>query len=92
MTASSEDKQLLAIVERILRLKSDGDAISDDIKEVYAEAKSAGYDKTAIGQIVALKRREAKDPAKHAELTEIVELYMAAIERASHTHTYEAAA
>lgn len=88
--ASPEDLQLLAIVERILRLKADADDIADDIKEVYAEAKSAGYDKTALGKIVALERAMMKDPS-HAEKSAIVDLYAEAIERAkqaqaSHTH------
>lgn len=90
MTASPEDLQLWSIVERILRLKADSDDIADDIKEVYAEAKANGYDKTALGQIVAIERKMAKDP-NHAEKLAIVDLYAEASERAKQaqaSHAY----
>lgn len=93
MTASPEDLQLWSIVERILRLKADADDISDDIKEVYAEAKANGYDKTALGQIVAIERKMAKDPS-YAEKTAVAELYAEAIERAKQaqaSHAYASA-
>lgn len=83
--------QLRSIVDRILRLKEDQAAIGDDIKEVYAEAKSMGFDKTVLGQLVALKWKEGKDPAKFSENSAALELYLQAYDSASHAHTREAA-
>ena len=44
--------QLKAIVERIERLEEEKKTISDDIKEVYGEAKDHGFDARAIRVIV----------------------------------------
>ena len=43
--------QLKAIIERIERLEEEKKAISDDIKDVYAESKGNGYDVTALRTI-----------------------------------------
>lgn len=79
--------QLRSIVERILRLKEDQDTIGEDIKEIYKEAGSGGFDKTVIGQIVAMKRKEAKDPSKFQEKSAILELYLDALNSATPSHT-----
>ena len=47
-------QQIKSIIERILRLKEEQDALASDIRDVYAEAKSNGHNKTALGQAVAL--------------------------------------
>ncbi|NIJ57175.1 uncharacterized protein (UPF0335 family) [Pseudochelatococcus lubricantis] len=52
--------ELKAFVERIERLEEEKAAISDDIKEVYAELKGRGFDAKAIRKIVAL-RKPARD-------------------------------
>lgn len=71
-------QQVKSIIERILRLKEEQDALSSDIRDVYAEAKSNGHDKTAIGQAVALIRKKEKDPQKFDELDSMTEIYLAA--------------
>jgi uncharacterized protein (UPF0335 family) len=80
--------QLKAITERILRLLGEIDDIKTDIKEIYAEAKANGFDKTILGKVVAHLRAEAKDPDKLAETETIFDLYLAAIKGASRTHTH----
>lgn len=70
-------KQLRSIIDRILRLKDEQDAIGEDVKEIYAEAKSNGYDKTGLGNAVTLIRKRRKDPAAFAERESITELYLA---------------
>lgn len=72
--------QLRAVVDRILRLKEEGDALTADIRDIYAEAKSNGFDKTALGLVVSQLRKRAKDPAKYTELSEIASTYLAAYE------------
>lgn len=68
--------QLRAIVERIERLESEKQAIADDIKDVYAEAKGNGFDVPILKRIIALRR---KDPAEREEQETILELYLAAL-------------
>ncbi|MGO7089450.1 GapR family DNA-binding domain-containing protein [Rhizobium leguminosarum] len=88
------DKQLKAYIDRVLRLKEEQDTIGDDIREIYAEAKAAGYDKTIMGKLVAHLRRELKQGAGAvAEAESIFDTYLNAYQRASGTpvatHTHE---
>ena len=57
--------QLRLFIERIERLEDEKRGISDDVKEVYAEAKANGYDTKTMRKIVALRRMEnhARDEA-----------------------------
>jgi uncharacterized protein (UPF0335 family) len=91
------DKQLKAYIDRVLRLKEEQDTIGDDIREIYAEAKAEGYDKTIMGKLVAHLRRELKQGAGAvAEAESIFDTYLHAYQRASgtpvatHTHAPEA--
>lgn len=68
--------QLKSIIERIERLEEDKKAISDDIKEVYGEAKANGFDVGILRQIGALRR---KDSAEREEEAAILELYLQAL-------------
>jgi len=73
--------QVRSIIERILRLKSEQDAIGEDVKEVYAEAKSNGLDKTRLGEVVAyIRKREKRGAQEMAEADAIFGLYLAAYE------------
>lgn len=87
--ASPSDKQFRAFIDRILRLKEEQDNIGDDIKDVYAEAKANGYDKSAMGALVTELRKRGKDASKFDQLQSDLELYREAYERAlSHTHAH----
>ena len=68
--------QLKSIIERINRLEDDKKAVSNDIRDVYSEAKSNGYNPKAIREIVRRKRADAK---KIADLESDVDAYMAAL-------------
>lgn len=50
--------QLRLFIERIERLEEEKRGIADDVKDVYAEAKSNGYDPKIMRQIVKLRRME----------------------------------
>ena len=50
--------QLRLFIERIERLEEEKKGIADDIKDVYAEAKSNGYDTKTMRTIVRLRRME----------------------------------
>jgi uncharacterized protein (UPF0335 family) len=68
--------QLKAIVERIERLEEEKKTISDDIRDVYAEAKGNGYDVKALRTIVRLRKQDANE---RAEQETILETYMQAL-------------
>ena len=69
-------EQLLSIVERIERLELEKKGISDDIKEVYSEAKGSGFDTAVLRKIVSLRRQDA---AQREEQDAILELYLQAL-------------
>jgi uncharacterized protein (UPF0335 family) len=50
--------QLRLLIERIERLEEEKKGISDDIKDVYAEAKSTGFDIKTIRTVIRLRRME----------------------------------
>jgi len=69
-------EQLRSITERINRLEDEKKTISDDISDVYAEAKGNGYNPKALRVIVRKQRADAK---KAAELQADVDSYMATL-------------
>jgi len=68
--------QLKSIVERIERLEEEKKTISDDIKEVYAEAKGNGYDVNVLRKVIAIRKRDANE---RAEEEAILDLYLQAV-------------
>ena len=50
--------ELRLLIERIERLEEEKKAIADDVKDVYLEAKSRGYDTKTIRAIVRLRKME----------------------------------
>jgi uncharacterized protein (UPF0335 family) len=69
-------EQLKAFVARIERLEEDKANIMADMKEVYAEAKSNGYDTKILRKVVALRKI---DRHERQETEALLELYMGAI-------------
>jgi uncharacterized protein (UPF0335 family) len=67
---------LRAFVERIERLEEEKKALSDDIRDVYAEAKGSGFDVKAMRIIVRMRKQ---DKNERAEQEAIVETYMHAL-------------
>lgn len=68
--------QLLSIIERVERLIEDKKAVSDDIKAVFAEAKSNGYTPKYIKAIIHLRTLSVEDRQEDAAM---MDLYMSAI-------------
>lgn len=68
--------QLRSVIERIERLEEEKTTISDDIKQVYAEAKGNGFDVKAVRKIVA---RRKLDAAERQEQDSILDLYEEAL-------------
>jgi uncharacterized protein (UPF0335 family) len=83
--------QIRAFVERILRMKEEAKAINDDIREIYAEAKGYGFDKTVLGKVVNYVEKRAKDSGAVAEADAIFDLYLEAYDGTpSRPHAHEA--
>jgi uncharacterized protein (UPF0335 family) len=68
--------QLKAVIERIERLEEEKKATSDDIRDVYAEAKGSGFDVKALRTIVRLRKQDV-DERKEEEA--VLETYMHAL-------------
>jgi len=68
--------QLRSIIERIERLEEEKQAIADDIKEVYAEAKANGYDTKTLRAVVRIRKQ---DSAERQEQEALLDLYLAAL-------------
>jgi uncharacterized protein (UPF0335 family) len=68
--------QLKAIVERIERLEEEKKTISDDIRDVYAEAKGNGFDVKALRSVVRLRKMDANERQEHET---ILETYLQAL-------------
>jgi uncharacterized protein (UPF0335 family) len=68
--------QLKAIIERIERLEEEKKTISDDIRDVYAEAKGNGYEVKALRTIVRMRKQDADERREHET---ILETYMQAL-------------
>lgn len=69
-------EQLRLFIERIERLEEEKKGMADDIRDVYAEAKSNGYDVKTMRAIVRLRRME-KHHRDEAEA--LLETYKAAL-------------
>ena len=75
-TVSFGRDQLKAFVERVERLEEEKKALSDDIRDVYAEAKGSGFDVKALRQIVRLRKQDVDE---RKEYETILETYMHAL-------------
>lgn len=69
-------EQLKAIIERIERLEEEKKTITEDIRDVYAEAKGNGYDVKALRTIVRMRKQDANE---RAEQETILETYLQAL-------------
>jgi uncharacterized protein (UPF0335 family) len=68
--------QLKAIIERVERLEEEKKAISDDIRDVFAEAKVNGFDVKALRTIVKMRKQDANE---RQEQEAILETYLHAL-------------
>lgn len=76
MTDLIAPEHLRLLIERIERLAEEKQRFADDIKDVYSEAKSAGFDPKAMKEIIKLRKKEkAEREAEEA----MVELYKDAL-------------
>lgn len=83
MSVSTEEKpsniageRLRSIIERIERLEEERKALANDIKDIYGEAKSAGFDIKVIRQLIRIRKQE---PAEVEEQETLLDIYRRAI-------------
>ena len=69
-------EQLKSFIERIERLEAEKTTISDDIKDVFAEAKGNGYDVAILREVLRIRKQ---DKAEREEKEAILELYLSAL-------------
>ena len=68
--------RLRSIIERIERLEDERKSLGDDIKDIYAEAKSAGFDVKVLRQVIRIRKQE---PADVEEQETLLDLYRRAL-------------
>lgn len=86
---SFSQRRLKSFIERIERLEEEKKALSTDIKEVYSEAKSGGFDVKIIREVVKLRKMDAVD---RAERQALLDVYLDAIGELKGTPLGEAGA
>lgn len=69
-------EQLKAFVARIERLEEDKQAIAEDLKQVYGEAKAMGFDTKIMRSVIRIRK---KDAAERQEEEAMLDLYLAAL-------------
>ena len=68
--------RLRSLIERIERLEEERKALAGDIKDIFAEAKGAGFDVKVIRQIIRIRSQE---PAEVEEQETLLDVYRRAL-------------
>ncbi len=68
--------RLRSLVDRIERLEEERKALGSDIKDIYSEAKSAGFDVKVLRQLIRIRKSE---PAEIEEQETLLDVYRRAI-------------
>lgn len=68
--------RLRSIIERIERLEEERKALGSDIRDIYAESKSSGFDPGVIRQLIRIRKKE---PAEVEEQESLLEIYRRAL-------------
>ncbi len=63
--------RLRSLVDRIERLEEERKALSSDIKDIYAEAKSAGFDVKVLRQLIRIRKQEAAEVEEQETLLDV---------------------
>ncbi len=68
--------RLRSFIERIERLEEERKSLGADLRDVYSEAKSAGFDTKIMRQIVRIRKLDSAD---RQEQEELIDLYKQAL-------------
>jgi len=80
--------RLRGLVERIERLEEERKNLQSDIKDIYTEAKSAGFDTKVLRMVIASRK---KDQSEWEEQQALLETYMKALGQLADTPLGKAA-
>lgn len=69
-------QQLRSYIERIERLNEEKAGLTEDIKDIFAEAKGNGFDVKTMRQILKIRKMDASD---RAEQEALIDLYLHAL-------------
>jgi uncharacterized protein (UPF0335 family) len=69
-------ERLRSLVERIERLDEERRALANDIRDIYAEAKSAGFDVKVLRTLIRIRKQE---PAEIEEQETLLSVYRHAL-------------
>jgi uncharacterized protein (UPF0335 family) len=75
LTSASKEK-LRQFVARIETLETEKSELAEQLKEVYGEAKSLGFDTKALRSVIKLRKQNAND---RAEAEMMLDLYLEAV-------------
>ncbi len=64
-------ERLRSFIERIERLEEEKAALAADTREVYAEAKSTGFDVKTMRQVIRLRKLDRDDRAEQEHLLDL---------------------
>ena len=65
--------RLRSFVDRIERLEEEKQALAADIREVYSEAKGAGFDVKVMRQLIRLRKMDKEDRTQMEEILSVYE-------------------
>lgn len=68
--------RLRSIIERVERLEDERKALGEDIRDIFTEAKSAGFDVKIVKQLIKLRKQE---PAEVEEQENLLDIYRKAL-------------
>ncbi len=63
--------RLRSLIDRIERLEEERKALGSDIKDIYAEAKSAGFDVKVLRQLIRIRKQEPADVEEQETLLDV---------------------
>lgn len=75
-TAGISAERLRSIIERIEKLEEERAALGGDVKDIFTEAKSAGFDVKIIRQLLKVRKM---DPAEVEEQETLLDIYRRAL-------------
>jgi uncharacterized protein (UPF0335 family) len=70
-TGGIAEDRLRSLVERIERMEEERKALGSDIKDIYAEAKSAGFDAKVLRQLIRVRKQEAAEVEEQETLLDV---------------------
>lgn len=73
---NSAPDQLRLLIERVERLLEEKKDITDDIRDVMAEAKATGFDTKTMRKVIAIRKM---DKDRRAEEEALLDTYLSAL-------------